>query len=179
MMKSARGKGTSKATKEAVPVDDRKASKRKAAPVSVADKGDKQRARKDKKAKKDPNKPKRPPTAFFVFLEEFRKTFKKENPNANAVSAVGKAGGQKWREMSAAEKAPYEAKAGKKKDEYGKLMDAYNNKKDSDRSKSEVNDDDDEEDAPEAPHEEEQEVEEQEEEEEDEEEEDADEDDED
>ncbi|CAI0424236.1 unnamed protein product [Linum tenue] len=176
MMKSARGKGTSKATKEAVPVDDRKASKRKAAPVSVADKGDKQRARKDKKAKKDPNKPKRPPTAFFVFLEEFRKTFKKENPNANAVSA---------------EKAPYEAKAGKKKDEYGKLMDAYNNKKesdavhgdDSDRSKSEVNDDDDEEDAPatkvEAPHEEEQEVEEQEEEEEDEEEEDADEDDED
>ncbi|CAI0424239.1 unnamed protein product [Linum tenue] len=169
----------------------RKASKRKAAPVSVADKGDKQRARKDKKAKKDPNKPKRPPTAFFVFLEEFRKTFKKENPNANAVSAVGKAGGQKWREMSAAEKAPYEAKAGKKKDEYGKLMDAYNNKKesdavhgdDSDRSKSEVNDDDDEEDAPatkvEAPHEEEQEVEEQEEEEEDEEEEDADEDDED
>ncbi|CAI0424232.1 unnamed protein product [Linum tenue] len=171
MMKSARGKGTSKATKEAVPVDDRKASKRKAAPVSVADKGDKQRARKDKKAKKDPNKPKRPPTAFFVFLEEFRKTFKKENPNANAVSAVGKAGGQKWREMSAAEKAPYEAKAGKKKDEYGKLMDAYNNKKesdavhgdDSDRSKSEVNDDDEE----------------QEEEEEDEEEEDADEDDED
>ncbi|CAL1378807.1 unnamed protein product [Linum trigynum] len=190
-MKSARGKGTSKATKEAVkPADDRKASKRKAAPVSVADKGDKQRARKDKKAKKDPNKPKRPPTAFFVFLEEFRKTFKKENPNANAVSAVGKAGGQKWREMSAAEKAPYEAKAGKKKDEYGKLMDAYNNKKesdavhgdDSDRSKSEVNDDDEEEDAPatkEAPHEAEQEVEEQEEEEEDDEEEDADEDDED
>ncbi|CAI0424241.1 unnamed protein product [Linum tenue] len=160
----------------------RKASKRKAAPVSVADKGDKQRARKDKKAKKDPNKPKRPPTAFFVFLYALDTIYLTVGRICLCGSKVGKAGGQKWREMSAAEKAPYEAKAGKKKDEYGKLMDAYNNKKDSDRSKSEVNDDDDEEDAPatkEAPHEEEQEVEEQEEEEEDEEEEDADEDDED
>ncbi|CAN0879752.1 High mobility group B protein 1 [Linum grandiflorum] len=165
----AKGKGTAKVSNEALkPADDRKVGKRKAA----APKSSKPVARKEKKAKKDPNKPKRPPTAFFVFLEEFRKTFKKENPNANLVSAVGKAGGQKWREMSAAEKAPYEAKAGKKKDEYGELMNAYNNKQesedddedghgekeDSDRSKSEVNDDDDEDvsDAPvaEEPHQE-------------------------
>ncbi|CAN1303718.1 High mobility group B protein 1 [Linum perenne] len=154
-MKPAKGKGTAKVTNEALkPADDRKVGKRKAAPAAAVEKGNKPRGRKDKKAKKDPNKPKRPPTAFFVFLEEFRKTFKKENPNANSVSAVGKAGGQKWRQMSAAEKAPYEAKAGKKKDEYGKLMNAYNNKQesgdghgdeeDSDKSKSEVNDDDDE-----------------------------------
>ncbi|CAN1853674.1 High mobility group B protein 1 [Linum perenne] len=160
-MKPAKGKGTAKVTNEALkPADDRKVGKRKAAPAAAVEKGNKPRGRKDKKAKKDPNKPKRPPTAFFVFLEEFRKTFKKENPNANSVSAVGKAGGQKWRQMSAAEKAPYEAKAGKKKDEYGKLMNAYNNKQvrntpesgdghgdeeDSDKSKSEVNDDDDDE----------------------------------
>lgn len=70
---------------------------------------------KKEKAKKDPNKPKRPPSAFFVFLfvslcfslsvkasfvllfsdlsyvfhsEDFRKTFKAENPNVKAVSAV-------------------------------------------------------------------------------------------
>ncbi|CAN1303711.1 High mobility group B protein 1 [Linum perenne] len=142
-MKPAKGKGTAKVTNEALkPADDRKVGKRKAAPAAAVEKGNKPRGRKDKKAKKDPNKPKRPPTAFFVFLEEFRKTFKKENPNANSVSAVGKAGGQKWRQMSAAEKAPYEAKAGKKKDEYGKLMNAYNNKQ---KSKSEVNDDDDDE----------------------------------
>ncbi|CAN1853678.1 High mobility group B protein 1 [Linum perenne] len=147
-MKPAKGKGTAKVTNEALkPADDRKVGKRKAAPAAAVEKGNKPRGRKDKKAKKDPNKPKRPPTAFFVFLEEFRKTFKKENPNANSVSAVGKAGGQKWRQMSAAEKAPYEAKAGKKKDEYGKLMNAYNNKQDSDKSKSEVNDDDDDEEA--------------------------------
>lgn len=74
-------------------------------------------SKREKKAKKDPNKPKRPPSAFFVFLlvilnfhfffcfflysvlkfillgffcfrEDFRTTFKKENPNVKAVSAV-------------------------------------------------------------------------------------------
>ena len=104
-------------------------------------------------AKKDPNKPKRPPSAFFVFLEEFRKEFKKENPNVKAVSAVGKAGGDKWKSLSNAEKAPYEAKAAKRKAEYEKQIKAYNKKlestaddgdEESDRSKSEVNDEDDE-----------------------------------
>ncbi|CAA3009056.1 Hypothetical predicted protein [Olea europaea subsp. europaea] len=121
----SRGKGSvRKETKETLkPVDDRKLGKRKAAV-----KADKKPAKKGKAAKKDPNKPKRPPSAFFVFLEEFRKTFKKENPDIKAVSAVGKAGGEKWKSMSAAEKAPYEAKAAKKKAEYGSLMNAYNKK---------------------------------------------------
>ncbi|KAJ9185351.1 hypothetical protein P3X46_004995 [Hevea brasiliensis] len=151
-MKTAKGKGAAKASKEALkPADDRKVGKRKA--VAVADKSIKQKAKKEKKAKKDPNKPKRPPSAFFVFLEEFRKTFKKENPNVTSVAIVGKAGGEKWKSMSSAEKAPYEAIAAKKKDEYGKLMNAYNRKQEStaddgdaesDRSKSEVNDEDDE-----------------------------------
>ncbi|KAJ9180582.1 hypothetical protein P3X46_008803 [Hevea brasiliensis] len=151
-MKTPKGKGAAKVTKEALkPADDRKVGKRKAA--AVPDKISKQKAKKEKKAKKDPNKPKRPPSAFFVFLEEFRKTFKKENPNVTSVAAVGKAGGEKWKSMSPAEKAPYEAKAAKKKDEYGKLMNAYNKKQEStaddanaesDRSKSEVNDEDDE-----------------------------------
>ncbi|KAF3580754.1 hypothetical protein DY000_02032964, partial [Brassica cretica] len=43
-----------------------------------AEKLSKLETRKEKKAKKDPYKPKRAPTAFFVFLEDFRKTFKKE-----------------------------------------------------------------------------------------------------
>ncbi|KAL8120608.1 hypothetical protein AgCh_017686 [Apium graveolens] len=68
--------------------------KRKA--VGKADKSG-SKAKKGKLAN-DPNKPKRPPSAFFVFVEEFRKTFKKENPN---VSDVGKAGGEKWKSLSA------------------------------------------------------------------------------
>lgn len=148
-MKVGKGKGAvRKETKyELKPADDRKVGKRKAA--IEPEKSSKLKAKKVKGAKKDPNKPKRPPSAFFVFLEEFRKTFKKENPNVKAVSAVGKAGGVKWKSMSAAEKAPYEAKAAKKKAEYDKMLRAYNKKQESsadegdeesERSKSEIND---------------------------------------
>ncbi|XP_076907815.1 high mobility group B protein 3-like [Bidens hawaiensis] len=104
------------------------------------------------KAAKDPNKPKRPASAFFVFMEEFRKQFKEENPGNKSVAAVGKAGGAKWKAMSDSEKAPYVAKADKRKKEYEKTLAAYNKKKDagvedddSDKSKSEVNDEEDEE----------------------------------
>ncbi|CAL5335115.1 unnamed protein product [Camellia sinensis] len=150
-MKAAKGKSAAnKISKEALkPVDDRKVRKRKA--VIKADKSSKRNTKKENLAKKDPNKPKRPPSAFFVFLEEFRKTFKRENPLVKAVSAVGKAGGEKWKSMSAAEKAPYEAKAAKKKSEYEKVIKAYNKKQESmvddeesEKSKSEINDDDEE-----------------------------------
>jgi hypothetical protein len=108
------------------------------------------------KAVKDPNKPKRPPSAFFVFMEDFRKTFKEKNPNNKSVSVVGKAGGEKWKSLSEAEKAPFVAKANKLKSEYNNKMNAYNKKQaeprkkpaadddeeESDKSKSEVHDDD-------------------------------------
>ncbi|URE44886.1 HAUS augmin-like complex subunit [Musa troglodytarum] len=109
------------------------------------------------KAAKDPNKPKRPPSAFFVFMEEFRKSFKEKNPNNKSVSVVGKAGGDKWKSLSEAEKAPYVAKAAKLKTDYTKKIAAYNKNQsgggshaaadedESDKSKSEVNDDDEEE----------------------------------
>ncbi|KAK1398252.1 high mobility group B protein 1 [Heracleum sosnowskyi] len=142
-MKTAKGKGAAK-RETLKPVDDGKVGKRKAA--GKADKSG-SKAKKGKLAK-DPNKPKRPPSAFFVFLEEFRKTFKKENPNVKAVSAVGKAGGEKWKSLSAAEKAPYEAKAAKRKAEYQKLINAYNKKQESTADdgdeESEIHDDDDE-----------------------------------
>ena len=110
--------------------------------------------KKPAKAKKDPNQPKRAPTAFFVFLEEFRKTFKAENPNVKGVTAVGKACGEKWKEMSEKEKAPYIQKAARLKAEYEISMTKYKKKKDADevvaqeeseKSKSEINDDEDEE----------------------------------
>ncbi|GJU01018.1 HMG1/2-like protein [Tanacetum coccineum] len=43
-----------------------------------------------KKAKeaKDPNKPKRPASAFFVFMEDFRKQYKEKHPNNKSVSVV-------------------------------------------------------------------------------------------
>ncbi|XP_024364949.1 non-histone chromosomal protein 6 [Physcomitrium patens] len=117
------------------------------------------KGRKAKSAKKakDPNAPKRPATAFFIFLNEFREVFKKENPNVKGVAAVGKAGGEKWKSMSEAEKQPYMQKAVQKKSEYDKTLSAYNKKQDddeedeeveaeeSDKSKSEINDDEEDE----------------------------------
>ncbi|XP_074263817.1 high mobility group B protein 3-like [Silene latifolia] len=109
-------------------------------------------AKKGKPAK-DPNKPKRPPSAFFVFMEDFRVQYKQKHPNNKSVAAVGKAGGEKWKSLSDAEKAPYVQKAEKRKVDYEKNMNAYNKKlaegpedepeDESDKSRSEVNDEDD------------------------------------
>ena len=72
------------------------------------------------------------------------------------MSVVGKAGGDKWKSLSEAEKAPYVAKAEKRKTEYNKSMQAYNKRmaegptaaeeEESDKSRSEVNDDEEDED---------------------------------
>ncbi|KAH7432022.1 hypothetical protein KP509_07G004800 [Ceratopteris richardii] len=120
------GKGKSSLSKQAEETN----LKKKKQIVSKESKAKKPIASRGKKEKKDPNKPKRPPTPFFVFLEEFRKTFVAENPHVKAVAAVGKAGGDKWKTLSDAEKAPYVAKANAKKVEYEKSMKAYSAKQD-------------------------------------------------
>ncbi|KAE8010735.1 hypothetical protein FH972_007076 [Carpinus fangiana] len=106
-----------------------------------------------KKAAKDPNKPKRPASAFFVFMEEFRKQYAKEHPNNKAVSAVTNFSDSDPHVFIYIDKAPYVAKAEKRKTEYNKTMQAYNKKlaeggngadEESDKSKSEVNDEDEE-----------------------------------
>ncbi|KAF3651486.1 High mobility group B protein 2 [Capsicum annuum] len=55
----------------------------------------------------DPNKPKRPASAFFVFMEELWRQFKGEHPYNKSVAALGKTGGDKWKKLSDAEKSPY------------------------------------------------------------------------
>ncbi|KAI3465452.1 hypothetical protein Pfo_022115 [Paulownia fortunei] len=111
----------------------------------------KKQTKKEKNAAKDPNKPKRPPSAFFVFMEDFRKQYKEKHPNNKSVAAVGKAGGGEWKSLSEEEKAPFIAKAENRKEEYERKMEAYNRKlagggdDESDKSKSEVNDEEDEE----------------------------------
>eukprot|EP01018_Ginkgo_biloba_P001733 Gb_39428 [translate_table: standard] len=148
-MKGAKAKKVSAATE----VRDRKAETKKRL-LSVKEQKPKKRQAKPK-TKKDPNQPKRPPTAFFVYLEEFRKTFKQKHPDVKGVAAVGKACGDKWKEMSDAEKAPYLAKAAQKRSEYDASMSAYKKKQEggdegetpegSEKSKSDLNEDDEEE----------------------------------
>ncbi|KAI3824240.1 hypothetical protein L1987_05690 [Smallanthus sonchifolius] len=144
-MKGAKSKSESKKPDSRLAVKKREAPAKKKTPVKKA------------KEVKDPNKPKRPASAFFVFMEDFRKQYKEKHPNNKSVSVVGKAGGDKWKSLTAAEKAPYVAKAEKRKSEYDKTLQAYNKKladgkkdeedeEESDKSKSEVHDDEEDDD---------------------------------
>ncbi|KAL7600784.1 high mobility group B protein 3 [Lactuca sativa] len=89
-------------------------------------KADKSVAKKEKASKKNPGAPKRPPSAFFVFMEEFRKEYKENFPDNKSVSIVAKEGGVKWKAMSDSEKAPYVEKAAVKKAEYGIVLKQFN-----------------------------------------------------
>ncbi|KAK1613341.1 hypothetical protein QYE76_037014 [Lolium multiflorum] len=151
-MKGAKSKGAAKADTK----------------LAVKSKGAEKPAPKGRKTKpaKDPNKPKRAPSAFFVFMDEFRKEFKEKNPKNKSVAAVGKAAGERWKSLSESDKAPYVAKANKLKGDYNKAIAAYNkgesaaaatkkaapaakdeddDEEESDKSKSEINDEDDDE----------------------------------
>eukprot|EP00246_Nothoceros_aenigmaticus_P017701 TRINITY_DN8866_c0_g1_i1.p1 TRINITY_DN8866_c0_g1~~TRINITY_DN8866_c0_g1_i1.p1 ORF type:complete len:168 (-),score=64.57 TRINITY_DN8866_c0_g1_i1:713-1216(-) len=136
--------------KELKKVEDKEIRKRKVAVTKEPAKA-KKRVKKIAKKKKDPNQPKRPQSAFFIFLDEFRKSFKEDHPEVKGVTQVVKAGGEKWKEMSESEKVPYHTKAAQRKSEYEKSLAAYKQKQDeeagdegtpeeSDKSKSEIND---------------------------------------
>ena len=69
---------------------------------------------------KDPNpKPKRPPTAYFIFLKEFRKQMEGEVLEGNKIPALA---GEKWREMSDQDKVPYKTKEAAAKKEHTKAL---------------------------------------------------------
>jgi hypothetical protein len=87
--------------------------KKKAAPKSASKKG-KSPAKKKGKAK-DPNKPKRPPSAFFLFGSDRRPKLKKEQPDL-VFTEVGKTLGAEWRGMSDKQKKKYVTEAAKLKE---------------------------------------------------------------
>eukprot|EP00621_Florenciella_sp_RCC1693_P010003 CAMPEP_0182543712 /NCGR_PEP_ID=MMETSP1323-20130603/32063_1 /TAXON_ID=236787 /ORGANISM="Florenciella parvula, Strain RCC1693" /LENGTH=193 /DNA_ID=CAMNT_0024754675 /DNA_START=46 /DNA_END=627 /DNA_ORIENTATION=- len=84
---------------------------------------------KGKKAKKtkDPNAPKRATTAYFFFLADERPRTKEEVPGIS-VTELSKVVGAKWKELSDADKAPYEAKAAADKERYAGEKAAYESK---------------------------------------------------
>lgn len=83
------------------------------------------KARTEKKGK-NPNAMKRPLTAFFLFMDDFRKTYKEENPDSKGGKEVAKEGGEKWKSMTDEEKKPYQDKAAELKAEYEKALESNN-----------------------------------------------------
>jgi len=65
--------------------------------------------------------PPRPPTAYFMFLNEFREQYKKDHPDVKGIKEMSKEAGEKWRGMDINTKEPYEIKARAAKEEYNKL----------------------------------------------------------
>lgn len=83
-----------------------------------------EKPRKQRKPKKerDANKPKRPPTAFMLWLNSARDSIKADNPGI-AVTEIAKKGGEMWRELK--DKSEWETKAAKAKKEYAASMKEY------------------------------------------------------
>ncbi|CAI9779803.1 unnamed protein product [Fraxinus pennsylvanica] len=79
------------------------------------------KAKKEKKAK-DLNTPKRPPTSFFLFMDDFRKEYNEANPDCKSVKEVAKGGGEKWKSMKTEEKKFYQDRAAELKAEYVKAL---------------------------------------------------------
>ncbi|GAA0152612.1 hypothetical protein LIER_11047 [Lithospermum erythrorhizon] len=79
----------------------------------------------------DALKPKKPPTAFFYFLEDFRKGFQEDNPNVKSMRDIGKACGEKWKTMTYEEKVQYYDIATEKRAEFDIAMAEFNKKKES------------------------------------------------
>ncbi|KAG6405471.1 hypothetical protein SASPL_133061 [Salvia splendens] len=108
--------------------------------ASAEKKKTKQTDSKPKKAK-NPNGKKRPPTAFFLFMNDFRKSFKEANPDCKSVATVAKEGGEKWKSMNDGEKKVYTDRAAELKAEYQKATEAENEHDDDDSTENEVKDD--------------------------------------
>merc|ERR1719387_2943751 len=65
--------------------------------------------------------PPRPPTAYFMFLAEFRADYRKKHPNTKGIKGMSKEAGEKWRGMDGVTKRPFEMRAQAAKDEYLRL----------------------------------------------------------
>jgi hypothetical protein len=68
--------------------------------------------------------PKRPLTAFFLFMGENRDMIKKNNPTA-AFTEIPKIGAQEWAKVKPSVKAKYETMAQKDRERYAKQMESY------------------------------------------------------
>jgi len=68
--------------------------------------------------------PKRPVNAYWIWLSDNRAAIQKE-VGEGSISAVGKAAGEKWKGLPAAQKGPYEKKAAESKTAYAKAMEEF------------------------------------------------------
>ncbi|KAF9809669.1 hypothetical protein SFRURICE_016440 [Spodoptera frugiperda] len=76
-----------------------------------------------KKKVKMTDKPKRPMSAYMLWLNSAREQIKSENPGMK-VTEIAKKGGEIWKSMK--DKSEWEEKAAKAKEQYAKDLESYN-----------------------------------------------------
>ncbi|KAG8177751.1 hypothetical protein JTE90_008852 [Oedothorax gibbosus] len=76
------------------------------------------------KPARDVNKPKRPGTAFMIFMADFRKEMAGKEPEGG-VAAMAKLGGERWRGMTDEDKQPYVEQQLEAKLRYEHSMEEY------------------------------------------------------
>lgn len=81
---------------------------------------------KKNKKEKDPLKPKRPESAYFLFMNEKRAALTAEN---KSVVEIAKITGEEWKNMTDKQKARYEKVAKKKNKQYTQEMEVYKQNK--------------------------------------------------
>lgn len=77
----------------------------------------KERKPRKEKKRKDPGGPKRPMSAYMLWLNSSRERIKSENPGIS-ITEISKKAGEMWRQLGKEEKEEWEAKAGEAKREY-------------------------------------------------------------
>jgi len=76
------------------------------------------------KKKVDDGKPKRPMSAYFIWMNTNRAKINKENPGLS-VSEFSKKAGEIWREMEDEDKTEWQDKAVEAKEEYNEKLEAW------------------------------------------------------
>ena len=77
--------------------------------------------------KKESDKPKRAPTAYFIFLAEFREQMKGKKP-ADGDQKIPALAGEKWRSMTDKDKEKYKEKEAVAKKKHDAEMEEWRKK---------------------------------------------------
>jgi len=86
--------------------------------------GDGEKKPAKKKKEKVPGQPKRNLSSYFIYVRENREKVIADNPGIG-VTEITKILGAQWKELSAADKVPYEEKAAEDKVRYAREMDEF------------------------------------------------------
>ncbi|XP_041653964.1 FACT complex subunit SSRP1a isoform X1 [Cheilinus undulatus] len=103
--------------------DDEAAKKKKPKKAKVVKEKKERKPRKEKK-QKDSGGPKRPMSAYMLWLNSSRERIKSENPGIS-ITEISKKAGEMWRQLGKEEKEEWETKAGEAKRQYDKLKKEY------------------------------------------------------